>query len=107
MIQQTTIQSYETLDMSLTEKMRYCIIEFLKQSPMTDLEICSYFTDFGLKLEPRARRNELVKEKKVFPIGKKVQSNHKKGIVWAVSVYKTYTTQGKCGSNFRNSSVSS
>jgi len=71
MLRQTSISAYQEL-IPRTVAARNKIISLLKRSNMTDGEICQHFSDHEIKtIQPRARRNELVKMGLIKEIGKR------------------------------------
>ena len=88
MIQQTSIQSFNEIDVSITNKLQQAILSILKAFPygLSDSEIISYLSKEAIKLEPRVRRNELYKLGLIKCIGKRVCSiTNKKVMVWIIN----------------------
>ena len=88
MIQQTSIESYYDLEVSLTNKLQQAILLILKAFPngLSDSEIISYLSKEAIKLEPRVRRNELYHMKLVKNIGKRqCFITKKKVLIWVLA----------------------
>ena len=73
MIQETSLISFFSLKETKINHMYYSILSLLKvYNGLTDNEICGFFSEKGLRMKPRTRRNELVKKGLVYKNGKRM-----------------------------------
>ena len=87
---QTSIMAYRQLDRTRTNMVKYVICQLLDfHGNLTDSELCSFFSEKGKMLEPRVRRNELMKEGIVYRYCKRICSISNKVVVgWALDKKK-------------------
>lgn len=86
----TSIEAYRELPETKIERMYFCILSLLKCHPegLTDNEICYFFTEKGKFLQPKTRRNELVKMGFIYNHGKRLCAiTKKKVLVWKKTTY--------------------
>jgi len=87
MIQKTSKDSYNNLDVNRTKIVRDMILTMLYTYPkgLTDTELSSFFTKKGELLKPRVRRFELMKKGLVYSDRKRRCSiSNKVALVWKV-----------------------
>jgi len=89
-IQQTSLEAYNSIDITQKQAIYIFIIHllYIYKNGLTDNEIYIYFTEKGKRMQPKTRRNELMKMGYIYTYEKrKCTITGKTALVWKLTTF--------------------